>query len=155
MRQPPARRASLGLAVALLGALAAAAGVAVWVLASDTSRNAPQPSAVAQAAFEEETGVQIVRVALVGAGGLVDLRYRVVDPDKAEIVHEDVPVLVDEQTGEVIDTFFMGHRHDPRSVPKAGVTYPLLYVNERGLIEHGDTVTVVIGDSRLEHVPVR
>lgn len=156
MPRTPAPRAGLVLSLALLGALAIAAAVAVWILASGgSSGSPPEPSALARAAFEEATGVQVVRVALVGAGGLVDLRYRVLDPDKAEVAHEETPVLVDEDTGEVIDTFFMGHRHSPRARHKAGVTYPLLYMNERGLIEHGSAVSVVIGDARLEHVPVR
>ena len=157
LRQTRDPRAGLILLVALLGALAVAAGVGFWLLASGSSSDSapPGPSLPARAAFEEEVGVQVVRVALTGGGGLIDLRYQVLDPEKAQVVHDSTPVLVDEETGEVIDTFFMGHRHSSRGRPKAGVTYPLLYVNEQGLIEQGSAVSVVIGDARLEHVSVR
>lgn len=140
----------------LLGCLAVAAVLAVWFLASGSSSGTDRAASQAtRAAFTEETGVQIVRVALTGGGGIVDLRYQVVDPDKALIVHENTPVLVHEETNEVIDTFFMGHRHSGRNRPKAGVTYPLLYVNEQGLVEQGSAVSVVIGNSFLQHVTVR
>jgi hypothetical protein len=155
----PQRRAPRSfLLLALVGCLTLAAGVTLWLLAfgpSGGSADRGPVSEAARAAFAEETGVQVVRVALTGGGGIVDLRYQVIDPNKAQVVHDDTPVLVDEETNEVIDTFFMGHRHSGRNRPKAGVTYPLLYVNERGLIEQGRTVSVVIGDSRLQHVAVR
>jgi len=139
--------------MALIGILTLAPAAAVWVLTSGPrSTTVERSTRVAQAAFEEETGIRVIRVALTGGGGLVDFRYQVIDPDKAEVVHLYPPNLVDEKTGDVIDALFMGHSH--RGNPKAGYTYPLLFVNRAGLVQPGGAVAVVIGDWRLEHVPV-
>jgi hypothetical protein len=95
-------------------------------------------------------GVRVVRVAVTARGGLVDLRYQVLDADKALVVHELAPALVDEKTGGMVDTLFMGHRHGDK--PKAGLSYPLLFVNRGGLIEPGRAVTVRLGGQSLQHV---
>jgi hypothetical protein len=109
--------------------------------------------AAAQGAFEAATGVRVVRVALTGGGGLVELRYQVLDASQAAGIHDRPPTLVDERTDEVIDTYFMGHVHG--STPKTGLSYPLLFVNEGGLIVRGATVTVAIGGGLLERVVVQ
>jgi hypothetical protein len=137
----------------VLTSLALATAAAIWLQLAGSASPGFDRSSAAQAAFEQETGIRVLRVAVTAGGGLVDFRYQVVDPDKALVVHDDPPVLVDEKTGAVIDTPFMGHSHSGQ--PKAGHTYPVLLVNEQGLIGPGDTVTVVVGDSRLEHVGVQ
>src|SRR5262245_27158038 len=53
---------------------------------------------VLAAGLAQRSGVRITQVAVTGAGGLVDLRYLVVDPDRAAVVHEATPVIVDEET---------------------------------------------------------
>jgi hypothetical protein len=150
----PSARIGIGM---LVTATIVVAVVAVWLIAprllSDGTSSNAEPSARAVAAFSEQTGVQVVRVALTGGGGIVDLRYRVVDPDKAQAAHDPAPAILDEDTGTLVDTPFMGHRHG--GPVKAGVTYPQLYVNEQGAIEQGDTVSVLVGESRLEHVVVQ
>jgi len=140
-------------AAGLVGLLAIG-GVALWLAAERTAASSGRQdqAKLARSAFQDATGVRVIRVAIVGAGGLVDLRYQVIDPDKAEVVHLYPPNLVDEKTGDVIDALFMGHSH--RGNPKAGYTYPLLFVNRAGLVQPGGAVAVVIGDWRLEHVPV-
>jgi hypothetical protein len=144
------RRALLaaGLATALL------AGLVGWAGARGTSTEVASDDTVgvSKGTFQDQTGIRVLRVAMTGGGGLVDLRYQVVDSDKAEVVHLRPPKLIDEKTGQVIDALFMGHSHG--GLPKAGYTYPLLFVNERGLVSRGNTVSVVIGYSRLEHIAV-
>ena len=155
MPQTPARRVELILLVALITGVAIAAAGAVWLLASVLAGGGNSnegPSAAGRVAFEEATGVRVVRVAVTGGGGLVDLRYQVLDPEKALVVHERPPALVAESTGEVVDTLFMGHRHSGR--PKLGLTYPLLFVNRSSLIRGGDEVSVVLGGTSLQHVVV-
>jgi hypothetical protein len=112
------------------------------------------PTAVARATFLEQTGAEVVRVAVTGAGGMLDLRFRVIDPDAAAIIHDPArtPALVDERTGRVIDALFMGHSH--RGSYKAGLTYYLVFLNPQRLVEPGDEVTVRLGGKRLAHVVV-
>jgi hypothetical protein len=114
----------------------------------------PLPAAVSPAGLVARSGVRVVRVTASGGGGLLDLRYQVVDPDAAAAVHAAAapPALVDERTGGVIAGLFMGHMHHGRA--KAGVTYYLVFTNPGNAVRPGDRVSVVLGDARLAHVPV-
>ena len=138
--------------VALVVTVIAALVVAWWFRSPWAPGAGDGPTPANQAAFEEQTGLRITRVAVTGRGGLIDLRYLVIDAQKAQVVHEYL-YLVDEDSGEVIDTLFMDHAH--RGDPKAGYTYPVIFVNEQGRIAQGGTVSIVVSDSRLEHVAVQ
>ena len=149
------------LVVRVLGAIAGAAAVAVVVLAIQAGRSPSKPGpralpeAVSVAGLVERSGVRVVRVAASGGGGLLDLRFQVVDPDRAAAVHDadTPPALVDESTGGVIASLFMGHSHHGRL--KAGVTYYLVFENPGNLVRRGDRVSVVLGRARLPHVRVQ
>jgi hypothetical protein len=154
-RARAARRATPLVLPAVVVLVALLAAPALWTVAAGRVSGgtaAGEPTRLSRSAFEEQTGIRVVRVAVTGGGGLVDLRYQVIDTDKAEVVHSDLPKLIDERTGQTIDALFMGHSHG--SDPKAGYTYPLLFVNRQGLVERGGAVSVVVGDSRLQHVAV-
>ena len=139
--------------IAVLGGLALVV-VMSWLLVSSLMSGPGSGSVQASRAnFEAKTGLRVVLVALTGADGLIDLRYQVIDPDLARIVHESPPQLLDEDSGVLIATLFMGHAHS--GDPKAGYTYPMIFVNEHGLVQRGAAVAVVIGDFVLEHVPVQ
>jgi hypothetical protein len=114
----------------------------------------PLPAAVSTSGLAERTGVRVVRVAATGDGGLLDLRYQVVNADVAAAVHDPAtpPALVDERSGLVIGQLLMGHMHHGQ--PKAGVTYYLVFLNPGDAVRRGDRVSVVLGSARLEHVRV-
>jgi hypothetical protein len=121
---------------------------------ADTQRAAaprPLPAAVSAAGLAQRSGVRVVRVASTGAGGLLDLRYQVVDPNTAAAIHDPdtPPALVDERTGLVLGRLLMGHMHHGRA--KAGVTYYLIFLNPGDAVRRGDRVSVVLGGARLEH----
>jgi hypothetical protein len=113
------------------------------------------PGVVSPAGLADRSGVRVVRVAATGGGGLLDLRYQVIDAGSAEAVHEagTPPALVDEKSGLVISRLLMGHMHHGRQ--KAGVTYYLIFVNSGNVVRAGDRVAVVLGAARLQHVLVR
>lgn len=130
------------------------AALAVWMIASQYAGGLVQNrQALNHAAFEEETGIRVVRIAMTAGGGMIDLQYRILDPDKALIVHDDdnPPTLVDEASGWVLATPF--HDHSFRELHTA-VTYHELITNGDGLLERGSEVTLTVGDARLEHVLV-
>ncbi len=113
-------------------------------------------------AFEEQTGLRIVRVALTAGGGMIDLRYQVLDPEKARafctirngsIVLKEPPMIILEGTGEILKTSWMGHSH--AKALRAGVTYYVLLLNTGGKVQRGHFVTVLIGGVPVEHLPVR
>jgi len=143
-------------ALGLLSLLALSAGWIYWSV-SRTSHGGYQGSLadMDQSEFMAESGAQVVQVALTAAGGMIDLRYQVVDPNKAVDIHdkENPPAVVDEATGEIYNTPWMGHLHNGEL--RAGVTYYTLLINSGGAIRRGSEVTVVLGGVRLENVPVQ
>jgi hypothetical protein len=157
--------AGLGTRARILGAATGAAIVLVAIAAHEVPHQLGASRARAQvranppllpaAGFQRTTGVRIVRVAVSGGGGLVDLRYQVIDPDRAASLHDagNPPEVVDERTGVVVDSLFMGHSHQGRL--HAAETYYLIFDNPGNLVRRGTRVTVRLGAARVAHVPVR
>jgi hypothetical protein len=147
------------LAGAAAGAALILAGVAAYTLSHSSgvagARANEEPPVVSPAEFERLSGVRIVRVAISGDGGLVDLRYQVIDPTAADSIHDpDSPLeLVDERTGVVVNELFMGHAHHGQL--KVAQTYYLIFNNPGTLLRTGTRVTVQLGAARVAHVAVR
>lgn len=121
-----------------------------------SAKSDPNPLArLDQTTFSAKTGVRLVRVALTAGGGMLDLRYQTVDPDKAVVVHDDdnPPTLVDEASGQAVSIPWMDHSGSREM--KAAITSSQLLMNPGGVLQRGSYVTVIIGDSRLEHVVVQ
>jgi hypothetical protein len=143
------------MATAGLAAVAVVvAPIVAYLLTQRSSDGRSQsPPIVTAAGLVERSGVRVERVAVTGDGGLVDLRFLVVDADKAASVNETPPLLIDERTGGVIDRPWMGHAHTHGL--KLGVGYYVIFENAGTLIRSGGRVTVQLGDARLPHVRVR
>jgi hypothetical protein len=125
--------------------------------AAETPANIPaswRRPVVAAGDLAGRSGVLITRVAVTGAGGLVDLRFKVVDPDRTTSLHDKrtPPAIVDERTGLVVHELFMGHAHsDPF---KSGITYYLVFNNPGNWVKAGSRVSVLLGDAQVQHVVV-
>jgi hypothetical protein len=105
--------------------------------------------------MEAKLGVRFTHVAVVAGGGIIEVRYVVLDAAKASAFQSDLthpPVLRDEQDGGVANqTEQMRQGHELRP----GQTYYLLYADAKGLIRPGDTVTITDRSGlRLAGVPV-
>ena len=168
----PARRGRFRLPgqVRIAGFLAGvliAAGIwtlALWLQHSSAGPSAapgaaPPPAwqrpAVSASGLAERSGVRLIRVAVTAGGGLLDLRYQVVDPNKAAAVHEarTPPAIIDERTGLVLNRLLMGHAHHGQL--KAAVSYYLIFENTGNWVRRGSEVTVLLGDAQVEHVVVK
>jgi hypothetical protein len=114
-----------------------------------------QRPAVSAPGLAERSGVRLIRVAVTGGGGLLDLRYQVVDPSKAVTVHEakTPPAIIDEHTGLVLNRLLMGHAHHGQLKP--AVSYYLIFENTGNWVRRGSEVTVLLGDAQVEHVVVK
>ena len=159
--RPAGARRWARLAGALAGVLLAAATLAAWQWSRESGSAAPSPvpasrarPVVAAADLGQASGVLITRVAVTGDGGLIDLRFRVVDPDRAHALHAAAtpPALVDEQSGLVVHDLLMNHAHT--GAYQAGVTYYLVFTNPGNWVHRGGRVTVLLGDAQVEHVTV-
>ena len=144
--------------VAVVGAtvaLATGALLAGSVLMDNASEAATSKTKVPQSRqLEAKSGIRILSAHAVGDGGIIDVRYQVLDPLKASIVEGDptkTPALKDVRNGAVLtDTVAMRHGHAQRP---AG-TYFLLYFNKGGVVKSGDFINVTIAGLTLNNVPV-
>ncbi len=127
-------------------------GVQMWRSQDDSSPRALAGGAPVSREIEERFGVQFTGLHVVGKGGLIDLRYRVVDASKAkDFGHytETSPLLTAEDTGRTVEVTIMGlHNHRAET----GRSYYVLFRNTADAIKPGRPVTIQIGDMRLEHL---
>jgi hypothetical protein len=106
--------------------------------------------AASDSALEELYGIQVTLVGITAAGGIIDFRYRVVDPDKAMQWLKDpklMPKIVVEDKG-VILTHPKDAMNDMRD-PKAGEVRYMLYPNSGNVVKPGARVSIAIGDAQF------
>ena len=105
------------------------------------------------AAMEQTLGIRFTRVAVVGDGGLVEAAYVVLDPEKASRFQADTahpPTLQSEaRNASTKRVSLMRQGHQMR----AGQTYYFVYRNG-GVVEAGETASLVYGNLSLTHIPV-
>lgn len=126
-----------------------------WSIGSQVVSELTQRRQVnAIATFEEQTGIRILRIVRTAGGGIIDLQYQVVDPDKALIVHDAdrPPMILDEKSNLIFANPF--HDHADRELHTA-VTYHNMIMNGAGLLQKGSKVTLQVGESVLEHLIVQ
>ncbi|MCU7722967.1 hypothetical protein ODJ79_04500 [Actinoplanes sp. KI2] len=151
------------LASVVAGVVVAAAALWIWHVArtpaGSVAAAVPVPvgwarPAVAPDDLGQASGVTITRVAVTAGGGLVDLRFRVVDPDRAHALHDPAtpPAVVDEASGLVVHDLLMNHEHTGDF--RAGATYYLVFTNPGNWVRRGARVTVLLGNAQVEHVAV-
>jgi len=149
----------IGVTAGVVLAVGAAVTVYAWPRGAPATAPPPVPVAWQRTATNRDglvaaDGIRLIRVSVSGDGGLLDLRYQVVDPGKAAAVHDEAtpPAIVDEKTGLVLHSLLMGHAHEGEL--KAAVSYYLIFENTGGWIQRGSAVTVLLGDVQVEHVVV-
>ncbi len=101
-------------------------------------------------------GIDVTLIGVTAAGGMIDFRYQVVDPDKADQVIHDLdifPKIVEEDTGATLVMRSLPHSHNQQL--ELGGNYFFLLPNASNALHPGSSVTLVIGDVRLEHVIVQ
>jgi hypothetical protein len=110
-------------------------------------------TAVTAEGMAAQYGINVTLIGVTAAGGLIDFRYQVVDPVKADpIVHELdlLPKLIVEDSGTALTFSSLPHGHNDEL--ELGGSYFFLMGNTNNAIHPGSLVTVVIGEYRLEHL---
>ena len=138
----------LALSLVLLTVLA-------WQLAGGADARAPY-QVPKDPEVENELGVRVDRATVIAAGGIVEIRYTVLDNQKASRFQNDVhhpPTIRSEQHGgNIYRTALMKQAHDLRP----GQSYYILYLNNAGAVHRGDSIEIdTPGNKRLLHVPVQ
>lgn len=112
------------------------------------SQNKVQPITAAQ--LEATYGMRIRLVGVTAAGGMIDVRFKILDPLKAEILlknPDSLPKLV------VGDTVLATDPPDLESLvlEEGGIVF-MLFPNRGGVVTPGAPVTITFGDLQLEAV---
>lgn len=109
-------------------------------------------------ALRDRWGVEPTLLALSAAGSMIDLRYRVIDAEKARpLLDRSVkPVLIDEASGArliVPEPPKVGMLRSS-SPPREGLVHFVLFANPGKLLKAGASVTVEIGDFSAAHMVI-
>jgi len=138
------------LAVALLVLIGGL--VAAWRIGRGAEASSARGVIPISPEIEEKFGIRFTQMAVIAEGGMIDLRYRIIDEGKAaNFGHytETAPMLIAEDSGKIVDTTLMGFHHHNLEV---GRVYYILYRNTANAIEPGSKVTIAIDELSLEHV---
>jgi hypothetical protein len=91
---------------------------------------------------------------------MLDMRYRVVDQEKAEkLLQRKTPLfLIDQATGRQLTVPNMPKVGRLRQLPAGGDAdriYWMFFGNPGGLVKSGGKVTLMVGDVRIEDIVVQ
>ena len=114
------------------------------------------PLRVSQSELEAQYGVHVNLVAVTAAGGLVDVRLKVVDAEKAKRLLKDAtsyPALLVSGSDASL-TVPVESRAQEQKLENGGMIM-LLFPNTRNAVKPGAQVAVLFGDIRLEPVVVK
>lgn len=116
-----------------------------------------EPLTLAPADLPKHFGIRLEAVRLSAAGHMLDLRYRVTDPDQAKEIAREKPFLVDERGRKLSTPSFAkvgSLRQSPEQLEK-GRVYFALFANPGRSVSKGETVTIVLDQVRVEGVAVQ
>jgi hypothetical protein len=177
MSVKPASR--FGLVLSALGLVGAVVASGAWaadntlatagasaVPAAGGAKPHPRPSHYAPDRFAGRAGLNYrlfwgideISVRLVESGELVRFTYRVLDPDKAQILNEQAQTatLDDPKSGVslVVPTMEKIGQLRQTAAPEAGRSYWVTYSNKGRRVKRGDRVDVVIGRFKADNIVV-
>lgn len=148
---PALRCGGRAVALALLATAALAGGPAAGAASKLRGAGPAAARGITAAELEERHGLKVTLIGVTGAGGLVDVRFKVLDPDKARPLlgdHHHLPRLVAVKSGQTLTASHQAARGV--SLRKDGVSF-ILYPNVRGAVRRGTRVAIAFAnDVRLE-----
>jgi hypothetical protein len=105
--------------------------------------------------IEATYGVRFTEVNVTAAGGMIQIRYQVLDSGKAGAIHDEeaTPHILDARGTDFSLPGMPGHTHIG-PVKAAGTTDFVLLANAGGEVKHGAVVTIKMGKLELHNVPV-
>ena len=150
----PRRRFILpALTVVLIGGVSGWAGEGAMRGGQAAKHNGPHGS-TSVVLTAEDLGVEVVALRPTARGRMLDLRVRVLDPDKSLLLlapgSEHGIYLVHEKTGMKLEIPMtnVGTMRQTTRKPIPGRVYLMMF-NNPGVVSPGDEVSLVIGEKRL------
>ena len=106
----------------------------------------------------DQWGIEIVGIRLSAADRMLDLRYKVVFPEKAaSLLQRQVETyLIDQATGErlAVPRTKLGPMRQTAVTPQADRHYFILFANPNRTIKQGSKVTLVLGELTVENLVI-
>jgi hypothetical protein len=139
----------------VLAALILVGGGIMWFNRPVTNTALASSRPVSAEVLEKQYGARIETVALLAAGGLIELRFQVVDKDKAMALFgpvDEMPMLAIEGTSKVLESA-KGMKHHLTLLN--GGSYFIFYTNAGNVVHEGSNVSMVVNGVRLEHIVVQ
>jgi hypothetical protein len=107
---------------------------------------------------EKNFGIKIVSLRPTGGGQMLDLRFQVIDPEKAKGVLDKnkKAYVLDDKSGKTlpVPVTKAGPMRQTTLNPEAGRVYFMLFSNPGGMVREGGSVSLVIGDFRKDGIVV-
>lgn len=145
--------------ILLLAATMLIGGMADKIIAAETAPEKEQAAIEKKSSnpFAEQWGIEITALRLTAHGHMIDFRYKVLDAKKAGplFVRQIKPYLVHQESGKVLavpNTAKIGTLRNS-NIPKENRIYWMFFGN-KGLVQKGDKVSIVIGDFKAESLVV-
>jgi hypothetical protein len=116
----------------------------------------PSATLISQASLEEKYGLKVNLLAVTAAGGMVDLRLKIVDGEKAKLLLQDkknFPVLLAGDQKTRLNTDEDTKSQVIKFDPEIGIF--LMYPNGGNVVKPGSAISILFGDIQLEPVMVR
>jgi hypothetical protein len=129
-----------------------AAGLLYYLSAQRTTLPAP----VTQETLEQQYGLRVNLVALTAAGGMIDLRLKIVDGEKAKMLLQDkanFPALQLGKGGQILNASEDEKSQQIQFVD--GGNLFLLYSNQGNVVRPGASVRILFGKTALEPIQVK
>jgi hypothetical protein len=107
--------------------------------------------------LEAQYGIRITLIGVTAAGGIVDFRYKVVDPVKAGALLRDpanTAILTAVDSGLSLSPTQMGRHHKQMGMKRGAVPFTF-YPNVRSAVKSGTRVSVAFGQVRVEPIIVQ
>ncbi|MEW6101504.1 MAG: hypothetical protein AB1481_04345 [Candidatus Omnitrophota bacterium] len=112
--------------------------------------------------YAKEWGIAVEGARLSAGGYMVDFRYRILDPDKAEKITgpKVKPYIIDQASGAkfIVPTppkVGSLKQSSRGGKPKLGKTYFMIFANPGQYIKAGNKITVVAGDFQAKDIVVQ
>jgi len=108
---------------------------------------------------EKKYGIQVLSLRPTALGQMLDLRFKVIDPEKAKPILEKKmkSYLVDQKIGKtlIVPVTKSGPMRQTTIKPEAGRVYFTLFSNPGGFVKENSLVTLVIGDFKRDDIIVK
>ena len=153
----PIFQSDLFLILAIIIVFLAAIALSMYAATRTAQEQAPSPAktVITQQMLADQYGLDVNLIAVTAAGGMLDLRLRIIDGEKARALLEDqanFPALRADN-GLVIQA-----SQDIASQPikfEDGGDIFVLYPNSQNAVKPGDPVSIVLGDLQVKAIPAQ